>query len=415
MHIPRPLRSLTLCGFLALALLFPAQADRGDAVRFEAAVSEIAKLSKKRPTIDSLLGSIRNADPSLGQEAWTVDGLTNHLSMSTDAELTSKLIKAMLKSLDDRWARLYTPEESQHMRSGLDGDGQGSLGLNLVYDGEKNQGYLVSDIAPNGPALNLVKPGERLQAIDGHDLRKDSGVSLDTLLHGEPGSVAQLTVADRRGKSREVKVTRVDLDAPTAYVTKKDRVSTEIRITSFGADTAKELEAILGETSSQTLVLDLRCNGGGYVRAAVACSSLFVRDGSLVVQTESPDGVTPLHSQGSPKYRGSLIVLVNSKTASAAEIFTACLQHHLDAQVIGETTYGKGSVQRIVDLPGNWALKVTTSAYRTASGELIDGVGIKPDLELKMPLASCRTDSDTQMARARQHVRHLAADNGNKS
>ena len=415
MLIPRFWRSLALCSILALGLLFPAQADRGDAVRFEAAVSEIAKLSKKRPTVDSLLDSARTAVPALGQEAWTVDGLSYHLSNSTDSELTSKIIKAMLKSLDDRWARLYTPQESQNMRSGLDGDGHGSLGLNLVYDGEKKLGYLVSDVAPNGPTLNLVKPGERLQVIDGHDLREDSDVSLDTLLHGEPGSVARLLVAGRDGKSREVTVSRVDLDAPTAYVTKQDRVSTEIRITSFGADTAKELAEILKELASETVVIDLRCNGGGYVRAAVACSSLFVRDGSLVVQTESPDGVTPLYSEGAPKFRGSVIVLVNSKTASAAEIFTACLQHHLEAQVIGETTYGKGSVQRIVELPGDWALKVTTSTYRTAAGDLIDGVGIKPDLELKMPLASCRTEADTQMARARQHVRHLAVGPENKT
>ena len=72
-------------------------------------------------------------------------------------------------------------------------------------------------------------------------------------------------------------------------------------------------------------------------------------------------------------------------------------------------------VIRIVDLPGDWSLKVTTSAYRTAAGELIDGIGIKPDLELKMPIAACRTEADTQMAQARQHVRHLAAGTASKS
>lgn len=408
MIFSRKLRSLALLGLFAAGLLSPTQADKGDAMRFEAAVQQISSLSRKRPTVDGLLDSVRVAVPAVSTEALTVSGLANRLSESTDPELPAQIIRAMLKSLDDKWARLYSPQESRAMRNGLDGDGQGSMGLNLVAEEGRGQGILVSDVAPNGPALGLIHAGERLQVIDGHDVRKPSDVSLDTLLYGHPGSVAHLQVADPAGHSRKVDVTRVDLDAPTAYVTKKDSVTTEIRITSFGADTANELRAILMDNPSGSLVLDLRCNGGGYVKSAVACSSLFIKDGSLVVQTENPDGVTRHLSEGAPIYRGNVCLLVNSKTASAAEIFTSCLQYHLGAKVIGDQTYGKGSVQRIVDLPGEWALKVTTSAYRTAAGDLIDGIGIKPDLELKMPIAACRTDVDTQMDQARQHVRALA-------
>lgn len=406
--LSRSLRSLALLGLFAVSLLSPTQADRGDAMRFEAAVSQISSLSRKRPSVESLLDSVRIAMPALSTEALTVSGLAAHLEQSTDPELPAQIIRAMLKSLDDKWARLYDPNESRAMRNGLDGDGQGSLGLNLVAEEGRKEGLLISDVAPNGPALGLIHAGERIQVIDGHDICKPSDVSLDSLLFGQPGSVAHLQVADLEGHSREVDVTRVDLDAPTAYVTKKDSVTTEIRITSFGADTARELRAILEDHPTGSLVLDLRCNGGGYVKSAVACSSLFIKDGSLVVQTENPDGVARHLSEGAPVYRGNVCLLVNSKTASAAEIFTSCLQYHLGAKVIGDRTYGKGSVQRIVDLPGNWALKVTTSAYRTAAGDLIDGVGIKPDLELKMPIAACRTEIDTQMDQARQHVRALA-------
>lgn len=408
MSLSRALRCLALAGVFALSLLSPTQADRGDARRFETAVSQISSLSRKRPSVESLLDSVRKAVPALSAEALSVGGLAAYLEQSTDPELPSQIIRVMLKSLDDKWARLYSPAESQAMRSGLDGDGQGSLGLNLVAEEGRKQGLLVSDVAPNGPALGLIHAGERLQVIDGHDIRQPSDVPLDTLLYGHPGSVAHLQIADLEGRSRQVDVTRVNLDAPTAYVTKKDRVTTEIRITSFGADTAAELREILRDHPTGSLVLDLRCNGGGYVKSAVDCSSLFLKDGSLVVQTENPDGVARHLSEGAPVFRGNLCLLVNSKTASAAEIFASCLQHHLGAKVIGEQTYGKGSVQRIVDLPGEWSLKVTTSAYRTAAGALIDGVGICPDLELKMPIAACRTDGDTQLDQARQHVRALA-------
>lgn len=415
MLLSRHLRSFALIAVLALTLLSPTQADRGDAVRFEAAVAHISKLAKNRPSVDSLLDSVRSNLPDLRNDALTVSGLANHLSMTGDKDLPAEVIRVMLKSLDDKWARLYTPEESKNMRKGLDGDGLGSVGLNLVADEGRQEGLLVSDVAPNGPAVGLIKTGERLQAIDGHDLRKPTEVSLDALLHGAPGTVAHLQIGDRKGRSRKVDISRVDLDAPTAYVTKKDSVTTEIRITSFGADTAKEIRQILLDNPTGALVLDLRCNGGGYVKAAVAATSLFVNDGSLVVQTENPDGVTEHRSTGAPLYRGNVCLLVNSKTASAAEIFTSALQHHLGAKVIGEQTYGKGSVQRIVDLPGEWALKVTTSAYRTAAGDLIDGIGISPDIELKMPVAACRTEIDTQLAQARSHLRGVADNSAPRS
>lgn len=402
------MRSLALSAFLAFGMFSPTHADRGDAVRFEAALTQISQLAKKRPTIDSLLDSVRLAMPTVDAQALTVTGLANYLAESTDKEMGAHVIQAMLKSLDDKWARLYTPEESHAMRSNLDGDGEGTLGLNLVADEGRRQGILVSDVAPNGPAVGLVQAGERLQVIDGHDLRKPSDVSIDSLLQGQPGSVAHLRIVDVAGVSRDVDVSRVDLDAPTAYVTKRDGSSTEIRITSFGADTAKELREILDRTTTGSVVIDLRCNGGGYVKAAVGATSLFAKEGSLVVQTENSDGVVQHLTEGAPVYHGNVCVLVNSKTASAAEIFASALQHHVGAKVIGEQTYGKGSVQRIVELPGDWALKVTTSAYRTAAGDLIDGVGITPDLKLDMPVAACRTNGDTQMDHARSHVRALA-------
>lgn len=408
MFVSRKLRPLALILFLLPSLLLPGWADLGDAARFESALDHITRLARRPTTVDKLLYSVRLAIPSVSAEAMTVSGLANHLAHSSDKDLPANVIRAMLKSLDDKWARLYSPEESQSMRNGLDGDGNGSMGLNLVSEEGRKHGILVSDVAPNGPAVGLIEAGERLQVIDGHDLRKPSKVSLDSLLSGRPGTVAHLQIADRDGNSRQVQVERVDLDAPTAYVTRKDSVSTEVRITSFGADTARELRAILQDNPTGALVLDLRCNGGGYVKAAVESSSLFIKHGSLVVQTENSDGVNAHHSEGAPIYRGNVCLLVNSKTASAAEIFTAALQHHLGAKVIGDTTYGKGSVQRIVELPGEWAMKVTISSYRTAAGELIDGVGIKPDLPLDMPIAACRTEIDTQMDQARLHLRALA-------
>lgn len=408
MLFPFKLRPLALLTLLLLSLLSPLQADRGDAMRFEAAVTHISQLSRSRPSVDRLLDSIRDAVPMVRDEVLTVSGLANRLAASSDKELAAKVIGAMLVSLDDKWARLYTPDESQSMRHNLNGDGRGSLGVNLVAETGRKHGLLVADIAPNGPAKGVLEVGERLQLIDGHDLRKPLTVSLDSLLHGQPGTVASLQVVGRNGVSRKVEMARVDLDAPTAYVTKKDAVTTEVRITSFGADTARELREILLDRPTGSLVLDLRCNGGGYVKSAVAASSLFVKDGSLVMQTENPDGVTDHRSDGRPVYYGNIVLLVDSKTASAAEIFASALRHHLGAKVIGEQTYGKGSVQRIVDLPGDWALKVTTSTYRTAAGEPIDGLGITPDLRLDMPIAASRTDLDTQMEQARLHLRALA-------
>ena len=410
MYIFRICRQFLLCSVLSLALLSPGYADLGDAVRFETSVRHIAQLAKSRPDVDRLLEGARQAVPQLGDGVLTIAGLSSQLAQSHDEKLYESLVRGMLGALDDKWAKLYTPEQSRSMRATLDNDGEGSLGVRLVADPGRKNGLLIADVAPNGPAVGRLSSGDRLQAIDGHDLRKSLRVSLDSLLNGNPGSTAHLRVLDQSGKSRELDVVREDVEAPTAYVTFSDGMKTEIRITSFGVDTAEELREILKAEKTGAVILDMRCNGGGYVKSAVECASLLVSPGSTVVTVDTPDESVEYRSEGSPIYDGNVCVLVNSKTASAAEIFTAALQHHLDAKVVGEKTYGKGSVQRIVSLPDDWALKVTTSTYRTAAGDFIDGVGITPDLLLDMPIASCRTGADAQLNLARLHLRHMASE-----
>ncbi len=408
LYIFRICRQLLLGSVLTLALLSPGYADLGDAVRFEDSVRHIAQLAKSRPDVDRLLQGAVQAVPHLGDGVMTLAGLSSHLAQSHDEQLYESLVRGMLASLDDKWARLYTPEQSRTMRASLDNDAKGSLGVRLVADPGRANGFLIADVAPNGPSVGRLSSGDRLQAIDGHDLRKSLRVSLDSLLSGHPGSTAHLQILDQSGQRRELDVVREDVDAPTAYVTSSDGTKTEIRITSFGVDTASELREILKEETTGAVILDMRCNGGGYVKSAVECASLLLDQGSTVVTVDTPDESLEYRSEGRPVYDGNVCVLVNSKTASAAEIFTAALQFHLDAKVVGEKTYGKGSVQRIVNLPDDWALKVTTSTYRTAAGDFIDGVGITPDLLLDMPIASCRTAADSQRDLARLHLRHLA-------
>ncbi len=234
------------------------------------------------------------------------------------------------------------------------------------------------------------------------------------VLTGRPGTPVALTVLHEGDeKAEKISVTRAIIDVPSVLgdirkpddswdfmYDKQDRIA-YVRITSFIQNTTEELKRALSDLKAEGmrgLIIDLRDNPGGLLSAAVEISDLFVSEG-LIVSTKGRNTVTKTYEaqKEGPHEDIPIVVLVNQNSASAAEILSACLQDHKRAKIVGQRTYGKGSVQNIIELEdGNSVLKLTVATYQRPSGKNIhrfknakdsDEWGVSPDPGLEVKLS----------------------------
>jgi carboxyl-terminal processing protease len=308
-------------------------------------------------------------------------------------------IKGMVSSLDPH-SEFLDPSDYQELQD--DTEGQfGGLGLVVSM----KEGY-VTVVSPmdDSPGFRAgILPDDRIVKINGQvvadlplDERLDDSVKL---LRGDPGSKVLVTIA--RPSNGQVKAFTLkrsiivvnmvkDIDGQKTFPLGTDKIG-YVRIAEFGDNTGDELQAGLDKLKAQgmkALIIDLRDNPGGLLDEAVEVSQKFLPRGQLVVSTEGrdPRENSFLHAEGhGDQLKGEpIVILVNLGTASAAEIVTGCLQDLHRAVVMGEKTFGKGSVQSIFPFPDGSALKLTTARYYTPSHRVIHEHGITPDIIVPM-------------------------------
>lgn len=291
-------------------------------------------------------------------------------------KLVEDAIKGILDKLDPH-SSYSNPEETKKMNEPLEGNFEGiGVQFNILTDT-----LVVVQTIKKGPSEKVgILNGDRIVSVDG---RAIAGVkmpqdSIVKLLRGPKGTKVRLGVV-RRGAAGVLYfvVTRDKIPMNTVEATYM--IAPEvgyIRFDRFGATTGDEVEKALQTLKKQgmkDLILDLQSNGGGYLGAAVDVASQFLRPGSLVVYTQGrnqPKQV--LKAEGGGLFRqGRVVVLVDEFSASAAEIVTGALQDHDRALVVGRRTFGKGLVQRPIDLPDGSMIRLTTSHYYTPSGRCI--------------------------------------------
>ena len=285
-------------------------------------------------------------------------------------------IRGMLDKLDPHSA-YSDPEETKKMSEPLEGNFEGiGIQFNILSDT-----LVVVQTIKKGPSEKVgIVNGDRIVSVDGRaiagvKMRQDSIVKL---LRGPKGSRVRLGIV-RRGVKEVLYFVVVRDKIPMNTVEATYMIAPEvgyIRFDRFGATTGEEIRKALQTLKKQgmkDLILDLQGNGGGYLGAAVDVAGQFLRPGSLVVYTQGrnqPKQV--LNSEGGGLFRqGRIIVLVDEFSASAAEIVTGALQDHDRALVVGRRTFGKGLVQRPIDLPDGSMIRLTTSHYYTPSGRCI--------------------------------------------
>ncbi len=297
-----------------------------------------------------------------------------------------ELSYALANSLD-KYSYLLSPDQYQTMLDQLGGFYVG-VGIDLLFEGDYPALF---DVIPNSPAeAQGLLPGDLLIEAAGVDLKNLSSAQVKKLLAGEPGSSLSVTVY-RDQKKFPCQLTHDLIDAPSIrYVKLLTSGIGYLRIAGFDYDTALEMQKSiqkLEKSGAQSLILDLRSNGGGIMTAAIDAVRLFMDQGTIVTVHTASDK-TEYQAGGDPFtcFDLPVVLLVDKNTASAAEIFAAALKDHHRAFLIGEKTFGKGVVQTIFQLPHTpVALCLTTACFIPPSQKSFHETGITPDILVKMP------------------------------
>lgn len=316
----------------------------------------------------------------------TVDQIErNYVKTLSRREIIDAAIEGIIRKLDQH--SNYIPEdEISEFRTSVE-NRFGGIGIRVAP--ERNQLRVVSPLVDTPAYRAGIRAGDRIVEIDGETTR---GITMDDALEkikGVPGTDVVLGIR-RRGQTDPLQVTLTREVIRIATVVGDSRKSDDswdfmydeargigyIRLVAFGRDTASDLRRALNELESRDLrglILDLRFNPGGLLRSAIDVSDLFLSEGRIVSTEGRNNKPRSWDASEDDSYTGfPMAVLVNRFSASASEIVAACLQDHQRAIVIGERTWGKGSVQNVVELEGGRsALKLTTAGYLRPSGKNI--------------------------------------------
>lgn len=352
-----------------------------------------------------------NINTALGNRAATsisfdeLNDVYGELSSSFDGSLDRKKVieeakRGLVNAAGDKYTYYMNAKEAEEFDKELEGDVGAGIGVEI---GERDGLVKVLRTTPDNPARKAgVLAGDIIYKADDEDI---SGLGVEDVakkLRGEAGTKVKLTVV-RDNKEVSFDLVREVINNVSVYSDYKGDAAI-ITITRFDSDTGKlarekAQEAI--DKKVKKVIIDLRGNGGGYVTAAQEVASLWVESGKLIVEQKSQSGLynEKVYAKGGSAIlkNTKTIVLVNGSTASASEIVAGALQDYDLAKLIGEKTYGKGSVQALQKLTGGELLRVTVAKWYTPKGKNINGEGIVPDKEVERTFDQINKEEDPQL------------------
>lgn len=313
---------------------------------------------------------------------------TRYIDKTEPRDLIYSAVDSMVKSLGDPYSQ-FIPQEAYGEVKIFEKGEYGGLGI--VIGIRDNKVIVISPIEGTPADKAGIKPGDVVVKIDGISCVGWSLSEVVKELRGEEGTKVSLYIErEKHQKLLHFEIIRKIIELRSVYYKLINNSIGYIRIVDFGNGTLKSFkDAInsLDKKKTKSLILDLRNNPGGFIDQAVEISDCFLSNG-LIVKTKRRS------KEQTKTYRATkskedillpLVVLINKGSASAAEIVAGALQCNKRATIIGTTSFGKGSVQGIFHLPDKTALCLTIARYYIPDGSLIDGKGIQPDIEIKIP------------------------------
>ena len=337
-----------------------------------------------------------------------VQNLYSELVDNYDGDVDkSKLIegakKGMVAAVGDKYTEYMTATEASDYRSSLEGEiDEAGIGVSVA----KREDYVrVIRTLPDNPARKAgILAGDIIYAIDDKEVWSESVESVAQKLRGASGSKMKLTVV-RDNKKKDFNLVREKINNVSADINYVDNIAI-LSVYRFSKDTGSLVKKLAKEATDKKVkgvIVDLRNNGGGYVSAATEMASLWI-DGETVLKQSSKSigSSTTFAPRGNAILKDTkTIVLINAGTASASEIVVGALKDYKKATVVGETSYGKGVMQTMINTTGGGMLKVTTAHWYTPNGNGINEQGIEPDEKVELTYEQINKNIDTQLDKAK--------------
>lgn len=315
----------------------------------------------------------------------------------SNEKLKAYLNKGVAAAAEDPYTEYYTEQEARELEKDLDGTIGGGIGAEL---GMRNNKPTVVRPLKDSPAEKAgLKAGDIILAVNNKATANMSIEDIVRMVRGEVGTTAKITI--RRGSERmDISVKREEITSPDIETQIKNEIGI-IKLSRFGTDSAAKVRAAAEDMKHQNVkgvILDLRGNGGGYLQTGIDVAGVWLNDKDVVSEKGKSNNPKTLKSGKQAILNGMpTVVLIDSGSASASEIVAGALKDHQAATLIGEKSFGKGSVQEMIDLPKGDMLKVTVANWYTPKGKNISKEGIEPDKKVELSSDDINNNRDPQL------------------
>jgi carboxyl-terminal processing protease len=311
------------------------------------------------------------------------------------------IVRGVVWSLEDPYSEFMTPKESEDFEHELDGDLEG-IGAELTV--RKGVVVVVSPLR-DSPAENAgLLPEDIILEVDGGIASGEDFLNVINRIRGKKGTdVTLLIFRPETGEEKELIITRDQIKIETVQLEWKKEDIAVLEISQFGTDTEQEFNTALETAISNNakgIILDLRFNSGGFLDTAVDVVSAFKKTGKVVIQKGRPPETKVIYTTGNAKTDLPLVVLQNRGSASASEIVSGAIQDLQRGIVMGDQSFGKGTVQEVIAMQNGAHLRITIAKWLTPNGRDIGKVGITPDILIERSIEDFENDYDPQMEAA---------------
>ena len=340
-------------------------------------------------------------EPSLNHQDWYrwKNRYQGKIKTQDDAKVA---IDTMIASLDEPYTRFMTKKDFEELTTSITSKIYG-IGVNIYSKSGKTE---IFNVMPGTPAdFAQLKQGDIITHVDGKDIGGMNVSEVANLVRGPENSIVELTILRKRKKLTKI-IKRKEIKIKSVKSSVLDNHIGYIKIVSFMSGTTPNefIEALNNTKNADSLIIDLRGNTGGLLDNAVFIADTFINQGKIVdiIYRNGYRKSIRARDEGVPLNK-PIVVLVNGTSASASEILSGALKDAHKATLVGNKTFGKGLVQKVVPLPNSTGLNVTIARYLTPNGTDINKLGIKPDVEVGTDIDFLIEDkTDVQLEKAKE-------------